>query len=583
MKERESFVRISALLWADILVAYALFVMQNYLTDVWKLSLTHAAAILNFWNGLYRILPLFFLFFVDAFLGNFTLLVISSISYTLGIGFVTMSTPPFLAKSTGTCKQYEPECIGHTQKALFYTGMVLIAVGVAGNLVSLKPFLQEQKKKPPQDNEGAEPADTTRPPKFEVSQVVGLVIVVVVGIAGAIALPYIKPWTLRFGIPAICTFVGTVLFLSGSCGYKMEGAKPDGSPLTKVTRVFVAATRNIFQPYSDVRRHSFSDTSCLGYAPNRLPRSIHIVKSSHPPVIFARCLHKATINPPEEGEEDSKKNKWRVCTAAEVEEAKIAVRMVPMWMTFIVCGIVSSIGDTYFVEQSNNMKRNIGKLTLPPQILKLVKDRTGGFLSLLAGSYILNSPNIKAPRNGIIAAMVFSVLCCITAAKMENKRLKVIRNHGLLDKPDDDVPMSIYWLIFQFVLLAGLDSFLEKSVAKFYKDQAPPSMTNYLQNFVRAVSGLGFMCSSLSVYIVGKISERGGRPNWFQHTLNRSRLDRYYWVLACLSSVNLFVFLFVSRRYKYRKWEPVQGDEAPEAGGAYTDGYTEENLASAIL
>ncbi|KAH6827942.1 hypothetical protein C2S53_013410 [Perilla frutescens var. hirtella] len=536
MKERESFVRISSLLWADILVAYALFVMQNYLTDVWKLSLTHAAAILNFWNGLYRILPLFFLFFVDAFLGNFTLLVISSMSYTLGIGFVTMSTPPFLAKSTGTCKQYEPECISHTQKALFYTGMVLIAVGVAGNLVSLKPFLQEQKKKPPQDNEGAEPADTTRPPKFEVSQVVGLVIVVVVGIAGAIALPYIKPWTLRFGIPAICTFVGTVLFLSGSCGYKMEGAKPDGSPLTKVTRVFVAATRNIFQPYSDVRRHSFSDTSCLG-----------------------------------------------VCTAAEVEEAKIAVRMVPMWMTFIVCGIVSSIGDTYFVEQSNNMKRNIGKLTLPPQILKLVKDRTGGFLSLLAGSYILNSPNIKAPRNGIIAAMVFSVLCCITAAKMENKRLKVIRNHGLLDKPDDDVPMSIYWLIFQFVLLAGLDSFLEKSVAKFYKDQAPPSMTNYLQNFVRAVSGLGFMCSSLSVYIVGKISERGGRPNWFQHTLNRSRLDRYYWVLACLSSVNLFVFLFVSRRYKYRKWEPVQGDEAPEAGGAYTDGYTEENLASAIL
>ncbi|KAH6777717.1 hypothetical protein C2S51_009029 [Perilla frutescens var. frutescens] len=302
---------------------------------------------------------------------------------------------------------------------------------------------------------------------------------------------------------------------------------------------------------------------------------------SHLPVVFGRCLHKATISPPEEGEEHPKKNKWRVCTAAEVEEAKIAVHMVPMWMTFIVCGIVSSIGDTYFVEQSNNMKRNIGKLTLPPQILKFVKERTGNILSLLASSYLKDlpngPPNIKAPRKGIATAMVFSVLCCITAAKIEHKRLKVIRNHGLLDKPDNDVPMSIYWLIFQFVLLAGLDSFLEKSVAKFYQHQAPPSMTSYLENFVRAVSGLGFMSSSLSVYIVRKISERGGRPNWFQHTLNRSRLDRYYCVLACLSSVNLFVFLFVSTRYRYRKWEGVQGDEAPDAGGAYTDGYKDED------
>lgn len=70
-----------ALLWADVLVAYALFVMQNYLTDVWGLSLIHAALILNIWNGVYRILPLFFLYLVDKYLGHLKLLAFTSLAY----------------------------------------------------------------------------------------------------------------------------------------------------------------------------------------------------------------------------------------------------------------------------------------------------------------------------------------------------------------------------------------------------------------------------------------------------------------------------------------------------------------------
>lgn len=74
---------LAALLWADILVAFALFVMQDYLTDVWNLSFTHAAGILNIWNGMSMLLQPVFVFLVDALLGNFTMLIISSISYSL--------------------------------------------------------------------------------------------------------------------------------------------------------------------------------------------------------------------------------------------------------------------------------------------------------------------------------------------------------------------------------------------------------------------------------------------------------------------------------------------------------------------
>ncbi|KAH6822913.1 hypothetical protein C2S53_020048 [Perilla frutescens var. hirtella] len=435
--------RISALLWADILVAFALFVMQDYLTNVWKLSFTHAAAILNIWNGISLVLQPVFVFLVDALLGNLMMLVISSTAYTLGIGFVTMSTPPILANSTHTCKQYEPECIGHTQKVLFYTGMALIAVGVAGNNISVKPFLQEQEDRNEND-------------RTAYLKIAGAIFVVVVALTGAIALPYIKPWTLRFGIPAICTAVATILFLTGLCCFKYDSNGPEGSQVTGMFRAF-------------------------------------------------------------------------------------ATRTLPMWMTFITCGLVSSFGNTYFVEQASHLNRHIGKWKLPPQVLLLAQKGASFVLG-----YGFKAESI-APVKGIVMAMVFSVLCCITAARIELKRLKIVGSHGLLDKPDDSIPMSIFWLLFQFVLLAGLDKFLEKSVAKFHEDEFPDeSERKYLDNFSKGVSGLGFMCSVLSVYVVGEISERGGNMNWFQDTLNRSRLDRYYWVLAGLSSVNLVVFVVVA-------------------------------------
>ncbi|KAL8039207.1 hypothetical protein ABFX02_10G019800 [Erythranthe guttata] len=530
----KSFVRISGLLWADILVAYAFFVMQSYLTDVWKLSFTHAAGILNFWNGISMVLPVFFLFLVDAFIGNFTMLVISSTAYTLGISFVAMSTPPVLANSTGTCKQYEPQCIGHTQKALFYTGMALLTVGIAGNLVSVHSLLEEQQDKP--DNHTNSTRNCLKLP--------GFTLMVLIPLVGAIALPYIKPWDIRFGIPAILTLIATLLFFTGSFTYDKE--QPKGSPITSVCRVFVA----FFSKISE----SFPLKSSQLYRVNGV--------DSFSRTRFLRCLEKAAIVLPDVSTEDQVK-KWRLSSVSEVEDAKIAVRMVPMWITFIVCGIVSSIGNTYFIEQSKNMNRKIGVWKVPTQILLLLFGWGKLFFGLLA-SWFLKKSKTYGPSIGIAVAMTFSILCCITAARIEKKRMGVITRHGLVDKPDEDIPMSVYWLLFQFFLLSGLDSFFEKSVAAFYKCQSPECMKKYLEYFTKGVFGLGYMCSVLSVYVVGKVSERGGKRNWFQFTLNRSRLDRYYWVLAGLGSVNLVFFVVVASCYRYKNRNAAEDDVAEE-------------------
>ncbi|KAL8526717.1 hypothetical protein ACS0TY_015787 [Phlomoides rotata] len=123
-----------------------------------------------------------------------------------------------------------------------------------------------------------------------------------------------------------------------------------------------------------------------------------------------------------------------------------------------------------------------------------------------------------------------SVLCCVTAAVIEVERLKVVKHHGLLNKPDEAVPMATYWLFFPFFLLAGLDSFIRKGVVAFYKRGSPEGMKQYCEHFADAVSGLGLVYNVIYVRIVGKISEMGGREGWFQDNLNKSRLDLYYLV-----------------------------------------------------
>ena len=231
----------------------------------------------------------------------------------------------------------------------------------------------------------------------------------------------------------------------------------------------------------------------------------------------------------------------------------MVIRMIPMWMTFIMCGVVISIGNTYFLEQATDMNRKVGKLKVPLPVLNffyvLVKDYFKGLYVKVTKKVI---PERYVPTFGMIVAMLFSILCCITAAEVETRRLDVIRRHGLLDKPNDSkekIPMSMFWLLPQFLLLGAVDGMSNFSIDQFFTTQAPTSMSRYMKLFSQGVIGAGTVGSVLSVYVVGKVSERGGRPNWFQDTLNKSRLDNYYWTLTVLSSINLILYVLVAWWY----------------------------------
>ncbi|KAF4353348.1 hypothetical protein F8388_015759, partial [Cannabis sativa] len=413
-----------------------------------------------------------------------------------GLGFITMSTPPVLADATGTCSAYKPECIGEAQKVLFYTALALIVMGMAGHSTSLNSLMIEHATIKRQTQEEEE---------VQASQIwsfcFGMFGMVIVYIAIILAITFIKPWSLRLGIPAICTVIATTIFLTSSCSYK--------------------------------------------------------------------CLDKAAIIVQSESLEQQEKNKWRLCRVSEVEETKSMICMIPICLSFLVVGLVSSLGNTFFIEQANHMNQKVGKLTVPIPIFLWFYDQSKSYYASSYSQFARSLSRISNLNRGFVAqigiavSMIFAILCSITAAKVEERRLGVVVSHGLVDKPEETVPMTMFWLLPQYLLLGGLDGILENNITRMLANQLPQTMAPYVTIFASGISGVGILASVLSVYVVGKASSKGIKPSWFQYTLNKSRLDKYYWLLAILCVVNLVFFILMAIWYA-RRDSKSEDREAPE-------------------
>ncbi|KAL8547533.1 hypothetical protein ACS0TY_007026 [Phlomoides rotata] len=119
-----------------------------------------------------------------------------------GIILVTMSTPPILTNSTGSCKEYKAQCISHTKKVMFYPGMALLAMGIGGHRASLKPYNDESEA-------------YSSPLILFCVKLPVILFISLTTIAGFFIFPYIKQWYLIYGVLGICLVCAILLFLSG--------------------------------------------------------------------------------------------------------------------------------------------------------------------------------------------------------------------------------------------------------------------------------------------------------------------------------------------------------------------------------
>lgn len=267
-------------------------------------------------------------------------------------------------------------------------------------------------------------------------------------------------------------------------------------------------------------------------------------------------MDKAAINSPDIA--PNMGNKWNLSTVTDVEEVKMVIRMLPIWATTIIFWTVYAQMTTFSVSQATTMDRHIGKsFQIPPASLTVffvgsilltvpVYDR----IIVPIARKILKNPQGLTPLQRIGVGLVLSIFAMVAAALCELKRLDVARSHGLTNDPTAEIPLSVFWLVPQFLLVGAGEAFTYIGQLDFFLRECPKGMKTMSTGLFLSTLSLGFFFSSLLVTIVHKVT--GEKKPWLADNLNQGKLYDFYWLLAILSALNMVIYLVCAKWYEYK-------------------------------
>ncbi|GLT99313.1 hypothetical protein SLE2022_167570 [Rubroshorea leprosula] len=487
------------------------------------------------WVGTIWMTPILGAYIADAHLGRYWTFVIASIIYLSGMSLLTLSVSlPSLKPPTCTQSNVE-DCkkASTLQLAAFFGALYILAVGTGGTKPNISTI-------------GADQFDDFHPKEKaqKLSFFNWWMFSIFFGTLFAnTVLVYIQDnvgWTLGYGLPTLGLLISIVIFLVGTPFYRHR--VPSGSPFTRMARVIVAALRKWRVPLpSDPKE--LHELDLEEYAKKGKFRI-----DSTPTLRF---LNKASVKT---GSTDP----WMLCWVTQVEETKQMLRMIPIMVaTFIPSTMIAQIG-TLFVKQGTTLDRAIGSFEIPPASL-------AGFVTLSMLTCVVLYDRFfvaimqrltKNPRGITLLqrmgiGMVFHIIIMLVASFTERYRLKVAREHGLVEN-GDQIPLSIFILLPQFVLMGMADAFLEVAKIEFFYDQAPEGMKSLGTSYSTTSLGIGNFISSFLLSTVSDITSRHGHQGWILNNLNASHLDYYYAFLAILNFLNFFFFLVVIKFYVYK-------------------------------
>ncbi|KAG4117306.1 hypothetical protein ERO13_D12G221601v2 [Gossypium hirsutum] len=156
----------------------------------------------------------------------------------------------------------------------------------------------------------------------------------------------------------------------------------------------------------------------------------------------------------------------------------------------------------------------------------------------------------------------------IVVALTEIKRLRSATSHGLTNDPSAQIPMSVFWLTPQFLLLRAREAFTYIGHLDFFLRECPKGMKIMSTGLFLSTLSLGFFVSSVLVTIVHKVT--GTKHPWLPDNLNQGCLYDFYWLLAILSCLNLIIYLVFAKWYVYKDRRLAdEGIELEEAEVAF--------------
>lgn len=234
--------------------------------------------------------------------------------------------------------------------------------------------------------------------------------------------------------------------------------------------------------------------------------------------------------------------------------------MVLIWLVTLIPSTIWAQIYTLFLKQGITLDRKLGpNFQIPAASL-------GSFVTLsmllsvpIYDRYLVPFMRRKTgnPRGITLLQRVgigfsIQIMAIAIAYVVEVRRMHVIKAMHVVG-PKDLVPMSILWLLPQYVLIGIADVFNAIGLLEFFYDQSPEDMRSLGTTFFTSGIGVGNFLNSFLVTMVDKITGRGDKKSWIGDNLNDCHLDYYYGFLLVMSSVNMVVFLWVSSRYIYKR------------------------------
>ena len=486
------------------------------------------------WVGTVWMTPILGAYVADALLGRYWTFIIACAIYLSGMSVLTLSVslpslkPPACNDTNiKNCKKAST-----LQLAIFFGALYTLAIGTGGTKPNISTIGADQ-------FDDFEPKEKAQKLSFFNWWMFSIFFGTL--FANTI-LVYIQDnvgWTLGYGLPTIGLAISIAIFLAGTRFYRHR--VPTGSPFSRMTRVIVAALRKWKVSVPNDPKDLYE------LHPQEYSKKGKFKIDSTPTLRF---LSKACVK-------CDSTSPWMLCPVTQVEETKQMLRMIPILIaTFVPSCMIAQI-NTLFVKQGTTLDRHIGSFKIPPASLS-------GFvtLSMLISVVLYDRYFVpiarrwtKNPRGitllqrmgiGIVIHIIIMAIASIT----ERYRLKVAREHGLVES-GSQIPLSIFILLPQFVLMGTADAFLEVAKIEFFYDQAPESMKSLGTSYSMTTLGVGNFLSSFLLSTVSRITKDHGQ-GWILNNLNASHLDYYYGFFAILNVLNLVLFLVMVKFYVYR-------------------------------
>ncbi|TYH16310.1 hypothetical protein ES288_A05G107100v1 [Gossypium darwinii] len=490
-----------------------------YLVQEFNVESINASQIANVVHGCINLLPILGAIIADSFLGSFQGMILLILTAKL-----SSLKPPPCEIGSSFCR-----APSKLQYVILYLSITTASAGLGGSQYTLATLGANQLDKP-KDKE------TFFNWFFFTVNVSSIISSAIVYVEDSIS------WALGYTICFAANFIALAVFLAGQRFYRCD--KPQGSQFTGLLRVVVAAVRK--------RKVALSSRSEDYYHEHCETSKVMPVTANR----WFRFLNRAAMKT--EGDIDSDgliARPWKLCSLEQVENLRTVIRLVPIWSSGIFLITPVAIQSSIAVTQALSMDRHLGSnFKIPAASIIVVILVSSSFFVALFDRFVFPTwqkltgrPLTLLQRIGI--GHVIIVISMAISAMVESKRLKTIHDNKLEALPGAIVPMPVWWLFPQLVVIGIDDAFHFPGQTALYYHEFPASLRSIATAMVSLVVGIAFYVSTALVELIRKLT------GWLPGNINSGRLDNLYWILVTAGALNFMYFLVCAKLYKCRNIE----------------------------